>query len=144
MEIYLVGSRGRWPYDARQSPPTHGAMLEYVCLKDEHRIEGPRFTYCIEGHWSPDETPNCTKITHGIIPTSWLFYMPWFITFKLTDSIMDAPIMYNRIAIVLCISLGKYSTIYDDVDENDFSTCFCCNYEYSVKCLYIFCPTVIF
>uniref|UniRef100_A0A915F0G4 Uncharacterized protein n=1 Tax=Echinococcus canadensis TaxID=519352 RepID=A0A915F0G4_9CEST len=76
MEIYLVGARGRWPFDSKQILPTHGAVVEYSCLKDDHRIEGPKYTFCIDGSWSPDETPICTKITHDIIPLSWLFYKP--------------------------------------------------------------------
>nr|CDS27196.1 c4b binding protein beta chain [Hymenolepis microstoma] len=75
-EIYLVGSQGRWPFEAQQGLPTHGAVVEYSCIKEDHRIEGPRFTFCIEGHWSPEEMPSCKKITHDIIPPSWLFYKP--------------------------------------------------------------------
>ncbi|KAL5960825.1 Protein lev-9 [Taenia solium] len=76
MEIYLVSARGRWPFDSKQILPTHGAVVEYSCLEDDHRIEGPRYTFCIDGDWSPDEKPICTKITHDIIPPSWLFYKP--------------------------------------------------------------------
>uniref|UniRef100_A0A0R3XCX7 Sushi domain-containing protein n=1 Tax=Hydatigena taeniaeformis TaxID=6205 RepID=A0A0R3XCX7_HYDTA len=76
MEIYLVGARGRWPFDSKQILPTHGAVVEYSCRKDDHRIEGPKYTFCIDGAWSPEETPICTKMTHDLIPPSWLFYKP--------------------------------------------------------------------
>ncbi|VDD77603.1 unnamed protein product [Mesocestoides corti] len=76
IEIYLIGARGRWPFDNNQILPSHGAAVEFSCVSEDHRIQGPRYTFCIEGHWSPAETPNCTKVTHDVIPQSWLFYKP--------------------------------------------------------------------
>ncbi|BHF69918.1 hypothetical protein SprV_0301296500 [Sparganum proliferum] len=50
VQIHLIGARGRWPFESDSIFPTHGAVVVYSCAQEGYRINGPRYSFCIEGH----------------------------------------------------------------------------------------------
>nr|VZI19069.1 unnamed protein product [Spirometra erinaceieuropaei] len=48
VQIHLIGARGRWPFESDSIFPTHGAVVVYSCVQEGYRINGPRYSFCIE------------------------------------------------------------------------------------------------
>jgi len=53
--------------------PVHNRIVKYECHPD-YRLKGPKIAVCLDGQWSPPESPICEFIMHDELPLSWLYY----------------------------------------------------------------------
>lgn len=61
--VLLIGQLGKYEYRRYVQPVGHNEQIEFECNK-YFRLVGPRWSTCVNGHWSPPQLPKCKPRRH--------------------------------------------------------------------------------
>ncbi|XP_041370822.1 protein lev-9-like isoform X2 [Gigantopelta aegis] len=69
-KVYKKGHVGKFLFRNFIVTIKHGDRLEYECHRG-YKLKGPKGAACVNGKWSPDESPKCVKSRHPIFHKLW-------------------------------------------------------------------------